>query len=59
VKLAVYDILGREIAVLVDEQQTAGSYRVQWDGRRFPSGVYFGRIAAGEFREARRMLLVR
>ncbi len=44
VKLIVYDILGREVKILVDEQKDAGSYKVNFDGSNLPSGVYFYRI---------------
>lgn len=45
VTLKVYDVLGREVAMLVDGQQDAGVYKVPFDGTRFSSGVYFYRIA--------------
>jgi N-acetylmuramoyl-L-alanine amidase len=44
VRLAVYDLLGREMAILVDEVKTAGSYEAQWDASRFSSGVYVIRL---------------
>lgn len=44
VTLKVYDVLGREVATLVDENKTAGSYQATFDGSRFASGVYFYRI---------------
>jgi len=48
VTLKVYDILGREIAVLVNEEQKPGYYEVKWDAGNQPSGVYFYRISAGD-----------
>jgi len=57
--LAVYDLLGREVAVLVDEKTPAGSYEVGFDGEGLPSGVYVYRLTAGAFVESRRMLLLR
>jgi hypothetical protein len=59
VKLAVYDILGREVAVLVHEQQGAGSYSVRFDAHGLASGVYLYRLTAGSFSMSRKMLLVR
>jgi hypothetical protein len=59
VTLAVYDVLGRTVAVLQDGLQTAGVYRATLDGSRLGSGVYFCRLRAGEFVQMRKMLLVR
>lgn len=59
VKLAVYDVLGREVAVLADETRQSGSYTVHFDGSRFPSGTYFVRMRAGEYVGVKRMVLVR
>ncbi len=47
-KLAVYDLLGREAAILVNEELKAGNYTVEWDASSFASGVYFYRFEAGE-----------
>ncbi len=44
VKLNVYDILGKEIAVLVSEKQNPGSYEAAWDASNYPSGIYFYRL---------------
>ncbi len=59
VKLVVYDLLGREVATLVDETQQAGRYEVDFDGSGLASGVYVYRITAGSFVQARKMLLTR
>ena len=64
VRLAVYDALGREVAVLVSNQMEAGTYEVAWDGRdasgrMLPSGVYLYRIEAGSFTESRTMTLLK
>jgi Secretion system C-terminal sorting domain len=59
VLLEVYDILGRKVATLVDEQRVAGSYTVTFDASHFGSGVYFYRIKAGGQSLAKRMLLVK
>jgi hypothetical protein len=59
VRLIVYDILGREVAVLVDEEKAPGNYEVQFDGSGLASGVYIYRLAAGAFVQSRRMLLVK
>jgi hypothetical protein len=59
VKLAVYDLLGREVAVLVDEKKEPGSYEVQFDGRGLASGVYVCRLQVAGYVKARKLALVR
>lgn len=44
VKLVLFDILGREVATLVNEKQSPGTYEVEWDGRNYSSGVYFYKL---------------
>ena len=48
IKLCVYDILGREIQTLVNENQSPGTYEVEFNGSSFSSGIYFYRIQAGD-----------
>ena len=57
--LRVYDLLGREVAVLVDDALAPGTYAVQWNAGDQPSGIYFYRITAAGFTETKRMALVR
>jgi hypothetical protein len=64
VRLVVYDLLGKEVAVLVNEQKPAGEYSVVWDGkdsrgRQLSSGVYLCRLTAGSFTQTKQMVLVR
>jgi M6 family metalloprotease-like protein len=59
VRLVVYDLLGREVSVLVNEKQGAGSHSVTFDGAGLASGIYFYRMTAGEFHQARTMLLLK
>jgi hypothetical protein len=59
VQLKVYDILGREVAILVNKQQQPGNYRISWDASEFSSGVYFYTLSAGEYVSTRKMLLVK
>jgi hypothetical protein len=59
VKLSVYDILGREVSVLVNEKKDPGSYEVKFDGNGLPSGVYFYEFRAGAFTRTKKLLLVR
>ena len=59
VSLKVFDILGKEIATLVNEKLNPGNYKVEFDGSGLTSGVYFYRIEAGEFVDTKRMILVK
>ena len=59
VNLTIYDILGRRVAVLVDESMGAGNHDVKFDGTGLASGVYFYRIQAGSFVETKKFCLVR
>jgi len=59
VRLVVYDMLGRDVAVLVNEKKEPGNYEVQFDGSGLSSGVYFYRLTAGDFVSTKRMLLIR
>jgi CubicO group peptidase (beta-lactamase class C family) len=59
VKLAVYDILGREVAVLVNELKAPGTYQVRFDAAGLPSGIYFCRLQSGISSETRTMALIR
>jgi uncharacterized delta-60 repeat protein len=58
-RLGIYDILGREVTVLVNEQLKPGTYETQWDGSNYPSGVYFYQLSAGDYIETRKMLLIK
>ena len=59
VKLVVYDILGREIEKLVNQNLTAGSYEVEFGGLNLNSGVYFYRLESEGYTETRKMLLIK
>jgi hypothetical protein len=59
VRLVVYDLLGRQVAMLVDEYRAPGSYTVSFDGTNLASGVYIYRITAGQFTATKRMTLVK
>jgi enediyne biosynthesis protein E4 len=59
VSLIIYNALGREIAALVNEKQSAGSYEVEWDGSNYPSGVYFYEFVADGYVETRKMILLK
>jgi parallel beta-helix repeat protein len=59
VTLKVYDVLGREVATLVDGEQTAGSYHATFDGSKFASGVYFYRLSTPEYSKVQKMALMK
>jgi hypothetical protein len=59
VKLVVYDLLGREVAVLLNEKKSPGTYELQFDGSGLASGVYIYRLTAGSFVASRRMVLLK
>jgi len=59
VTLKVYDVLGNEIATLVNEEKPAGEYEAEFDGTNLPSGIYFYQLKAGRFIETKKMVLIR
>lgn len=59
VQLKVFDILGREIAILVNEEKPAGSYEVKFNGSGFASGFYVYQLKAGSFLSAKKMLMIK
>ena len=59
VRLSVYDVLGREVATLVNERKVPGMYQVHFDGTALASGVYYCRLQAGNFVKTRTMILVK
>src|SRR3989339_1124383 len=59
VTLKVFDVLGREVATLVNEEKPAGSYEVEFDGSKLSSGVYIYQVKAGEFVQAKKLILVK
>jgi hypothetical protein len=59
VSVKVYNVLGQEIATLVQERLAPGHYSTRFNGARLASGVYFYRLTAGSFVETKRMLLLK
>ena len=59
VSLNVFDALGREVVVLVNQKQNAGRYEVEFDGSNLASGLYFYTLKSGSFTETKRMLLIK
>jgi hypothetical protein len=59
VSLKIMDILGREVATLVNQALAPGTYSVKWDASSFPSGVYFYTVRAGGQFVTQRMMLTK
>ena len=59
VKLSVYDALGQEVNILVNESQFAGNHQIEWNASAKPSGIYFYRLEAGSFVSVRKMILIK
>ncbi len=58
-RLTVFDVLGREVAVLVQEEQEAGRYNVTWNALTAPSGIYFYTLITPQYRASGKMVLIR
>jgi len=59
VTLKVFDLLGREVATLVDEEKPAGEYEVEFNGAGLPSGIYFYQLKADEYSDTKKMILLK
>lgn len=59
VVLKIYDMVGREVATLVDDAKPAGEYTVQWNASTMPSGVYFYRLTSGGFTAIKKLMLLK
>ena len=59
VRLTMFDVMGRQVAVLVDEKKAAGVYKVRFDGRRLASGIYFYRLEAGSHVFKQKMVMLK
>jgi hypothetical protein len=59
VSMKAFDLLGREVAVLVNQERAPGVYHVSWNASAFPSGVYFCHMRAGSFVQTRKMVLTK
>ncbi|MFZ0452729.1 MAG: right-handed parallel beta-helix repeat-containing protein [Ignavibacteriaceae bacterium] len=57
--IKVFDILGREVAILVNEEKPAGIYTINFNASHFPSGIYLYTIDSGDFHQAKKMLLIK
>ncbi|MGZ5192161.1 MAG: T9SS type A sorting domain-containing protein [Flavisolibacter sp.] len=59
VTLKVFDVLGREVATLVNEEKPNGIYKVDFDGSGLSSGIYFYTLKAGKFTQTRKLVLMK
>jgi photosystem II stability/assembly factor-like uncharacterized protein len=59
VNIKIYDLLGREIATLVNEEKPTGNYELTWNAEDLSSGIYFYRLQAGSFIETKKMVLMK
>ncbi len=59
VAVKVYDVLGNEIATLINEKKSAGSYEIEWDASNVPSGVYFYQLKTKGYVETKKMVLMK
>ena len=59
VKIIIYDIMGNEVATLVNDKLLPGTYEVEWDASNYASGVYYYKLQAGDFSETRKMVLIK
>jgi hypothetical protein len=59
VDISIYNLLGQKVWTLLNERKQAGYHQVKWDASGFASGIYYYRIEAGEFRDVKKMILLR
>ncbi|MHB8854508.1 MAG: T9SS type A sorting domain-containing protein, partial [Ignavibacteriaceae bacterium] len=59
ITIKVYDVLGKVISTLVNEEKTSGNYKVEFNGSKLSSGVYFYRMQAGSFVETKKLILMK
>ena len=59
VSLKIFDVLGNEVATLVNEEKEPGIYEVEWNGKEFASGVYYYTLTAGSFVQTKKLMLLK
>jgi photosystem II stability/assembly factor-like uncharacterized protein len=59
VQILIYDILGKEIEILVNKEMNGGTYEVNWDASSYPSGVYIYKLVTNDFTETKKMVLIK
>ena len=58
-KIVIYDLLGKEIEIIVNGELNAGTYAAVWNASDYPSGVYYYRFSAGDYTETKKMVLMK
>jgi hypothetical protein len=58
-QLTIYDALGKEIAILVNQQLQPGIYESDWDASAYPSGVYYYKLESDSYTETKKMVLIK
>ena len=58
-QMTIYDVLGREVSILVNEELKPGTYEVEWNGSDYPSGVYFYKLMIDDYSETKKMVLIK
>ncbi|MGD1044443.1 MAG: T9SS type A sorting domain-containing protein [Bacteroidota bacterium] len=58
-KLSIYDLLGREVQILINKELEAGYHEINFDANSFPSGIYFYKIQSGDFIQTKKMVLMK
>jgi len=59
VRISVFDVQGKEIERLAEQNLTPGEYEVKWDASKYSSGIYFYSLLAGEYAQTKKMILVK
>jgi hypothetical protein len=59
IRISIYDILGREVAILIDQLMNAGSYKIDFDATAISSGVYFYKLQADGFSDTKKMIIMK
>ena len=59
VKIKIFDILGKEIETIVNEEKQSGTYELSWNAGNLPGGVYFYQLRAGSFTQTKKMILLK
>ncbi len=59
VSIKVYNVLGKEVATLLNEEKKPGAYKIKFDGSKLSSGIYFYKLQSGDFVQTKKMILLK